>query len=109
MNSNQKHDRSILQEIAHKAMLERGLLPDFSSAVLAEVNRLQGSIVESANIRDMRDLLWCSIDNDESRDLDQLTVAESLPAGRARILVAVADVDSLVKDGSAINEHARHN
>jgi VacB/RNase II family 3'-5' exoribonuclease len=109
MNSNQKHDRSILQEIAHKAMLERGLLPDFSSAVLAEVNRLHGSIVESAKIRDLRDRLWCSIDNDESRDLDQLTVAESLPAGQTRILVAIADVDSLVKDGSAINEHAHHN
>ena len=65
MNSNQKQDRSILQDIAHKAMLERGLLPDFSSAVLAEVNRLHGSIVESANIRDMRDLR--SADAKESR------------------------------------------
>jgi VacB/RNase II family 3'-5' exoribonuclease len=109
MNSNQKQDRFILQDIAHKAMLERGLLPDFSDAVLAEVNRLHGSIVESANIRDMRDFPWCSIDNDESRDLDQLTVAESLPADSVKILVAVADVDSLVKDGCAINEHARHN
>ncbi len=109
MNSNQRHDRSILQDIAHKAMIERGLLPDFSSAALAEAERLDGSFVESANIRDMRDFLWCSIDNDESRDLDQLTVAESLPAGKTKILVAVADVDSLVKDGSAINEHAHHN
>lgn len=109
MNSNQKHDRSILQSIAHKAMLERGLLPDFSSAALAEVERLDHSIVDTANIRDMRDFLWCSIDNDESRDLDQLSVAESLPAGKTKLLIAVADVDSLVKDGSAINEHARHN
>ena len=54
-------------------------------------------------------LLWASIDNDDSRDLDQLTVAEAMPGGKVKILVAIADVDSLVKDGSAIDEHARHN
>ena len=57
----------------------------------------------------MRDLLWASIDNDDSLDLDQLTVAEAMPGDKAKILVAVADVDCLVKDGSAIDEHARHN
>ena len=57
----------------------------------------------------MRNLLWASIDNDDSRDLDQLTVAEAMPGDKVKILVAVADVDSLVKDGSAIDEHARHN
>jgi exoribonuclease-2 len=57
----------------------------------------------------MRNLLWSSIDNDDSRDLDQLTVAEALPAGRMKILVAIADVDSAVKNGSAIDEHARQN
>ena len=64
-------------------MLERGLLPDFSSAALAEVGRLQVPAItkdkptESPHgIRDMRNLLWASIDNDDSRDLDQLTVAE---------------------------------
>jgi exoribonuclease-2 len=97
-------------------MLERGLLPDFSAAALAELGRLQmpaaadGEPGEgSLGIRDMRNLLWASIDNDDSRDLDQLTVAEALPGGNVRILVAVADVVSLVKDGSAIDEHARHN
>ena len=50
-----------------------------------------------------------SIDNDESRDLDQLTVAEAMPGDKIKILVAVADVDSVVKNGSAIDEHARHN
>ena len=58
---------------------------------------------------DLRDLLWASIDNDDSRDLDQLTVAETLPEDKVKIRVAVADVDALVKDGSAIDEHARHN
>ena len=60
-------------------------------------------------IRDLTDLLWASIDNDDSRDLDQLTVAEALPGDKVKIRVAVADVDALVKDGSAIDEHARHN
>ena len=57
----------------------------------------------------MRNLLWASIDNDDSRDLDQLTVAEAMPAGKVKILVAIADVDSSVKNGSALDEHARHN
>ena len=57
----------------------------------------------------MRSLLWASIDNDDSRDLDQLTLAEAVPGDNIQILVAIADVDSFVKDGSAIDEHARHN
>jgi exoribonuclease-2 len=60
-------------------------------------------------IRDQRDLLWASIDNDDLLDLDQLTVAEAMPGGKVKIMVAVADVDSLVKERSAIDEHARHN
>ena len=116
MKSDHKHDRFILQNIAHNAMLERGLLPDFSSEALEELRRLQSSTIAddtlangSPDIRDMRNLLWSSIDNDDSRDLDQLTVAETRPGRKVRILVAIADVDSLVKEGSAIDEHARHN
>ena len=56
----------------------------------------------------MRDLLWCSIDNDDSRDLDQLTVAEALPADSVKMFVAVADVDAIVKD-TALDDHARQN
>jgi len=105
-----QHHRSILQSIAHRAMLERGLLPDFSSAALAELEQLpRSATLDSNTIHDRRNLLWASIDNDDSRDLDQLTVAEALPAGRVKILVAIADVDSSVKNGSAIDEHARHN
>jgi len=59
--------------------------------------------------RDLRGLLWASIDNDDSRDMDQLTVAEAIPGDKVKILVAVADVDALIKNGSAIDEHARHN
>jgi exoribonuclease-2 len=60
-------------------------------------------------IRDLRGRLWCSIDNDDSRDLDQLTVAESLPAGATKIFVAIADVDAKVKQGSALDQHAATN
>ena len=110
-HTDQQH-RAILQSIAHRAMLERGLLPDFSAAVLAELDRIQGaganaeSAGDPSGIRDLTDLLWASIDNDDSRDLDQLTVAEALPGNKVKIRVAVSDVDALVKDGSAIDEHA---
>ena len=110
MNAKDQNHRAILKSIAHRAMLERGLLPDFSSAALAELGRLQHSVaIDSNTIRDMRSLLWASIDNDDSRDLDQLTVAESMPADKVKILVAIADVDSSIKNGSAIDQHARNN
>ena len=112
MNTNKKYHRSFLQSIARRSMLERGLLPDFSTEALAELARLEipmGTADGPIGIRDMRDLLWASIDNDDSRDLDQLTVAEAISKNKVRIMVAIADVDSFVKEGSAIGEHARHN
>ncbi len=112
MNTHTQQHRSILQSIAHRAMLERGLLPDFSSEALAELGQLQRSVasaIDSDKIRDRRNLLWASIDNDDSLDLDQLTVAEALPADKVKILVAIADVNSSVRNGSAIDDHARHN
>ena len=100
----------MLQRIAHRAMLERGLLPDFSPQALSELGQIQGPATQpKESVRDLRNLLWCSIDNDDSRDLDQLTVAEALPGGTTRILVAIADVDAIVKKQSALDEHARHN
>jgi exoribonuclease-2 len=92
-------------------MLDRGLLPDFSAAALAELGRIRGPAVAKSDepVRDLRDLLWASIDNDDSLDLDQLTVAEAMPRDNVKILVAISDVDALVKNGSAIDEHARHN
>jgi VacB/RNase II family 3'-5' exoribonuclease len=111
MNANDQRHRAILRRIAHRAMLERGLLPEFSAAAIAELGRIQTSAVAKSGepARDLRDLLWASIDNDDSLDLDQLTVAETMPGDKVRILVAVADVGLLVEDGSAIDEHARHN
>jgi VacB/RNase II family 3'-5' exoribonuclease len=116
MEMNYRSHRTILKEIAHRVMLERGLLPDFSPQALAELGRLEGAATakEEADrdhyqFRDLRHLLWASIDNDDSRDLDQLTAAESMPGDRVKVLVAVADVDALVKKGSPIDAHARHN
>jgi VacB/RNase II family 3'-5' exoribonuclease len=111
MNANDQHHRAILQSLAHRAMIERGLLPDFSSQVLAELDRIQApaAAMHGESVRDLTDWLWVSIDNDDSRDLDQLTVAEVMPGDKVKILVAIADVDSLVKNGSAIDDHARHN
>lgn len=112
MSANIKHHRSILQSIAHKAMLERNLLPDFSREALAELKDIQHSVAvarDSNTIQDKRSLLWASIDNNDSRDLDQLTAAEVLQADKVKILIAIADVASSVKNASALDEHARHN
>jgi len=110
MNADNKRHRSILQGIAHRAMLEQGLLPDFSTEARAELGQLQRpSPTHGDPIRDMRGALWASIDNDDSRDLDQLTLAEAGPGDAIKIMVAIADVASVIKDGSAIDDHARHN
>jgi VacB/RNase II family 3'-5' exoribonuclease len=110
MNENQHNHRAILSSIAQRVMLERGLLPDFSKAALAELEQLQPSAaLESNTIRNLRKLIWASIDNNDSRDLDQLTVAAALPDDQVKILVAIADVDSAVKKGSALDQHAQTN
>jgi exoribonuclease-2 len=99
-----------LKDIARRAMLARGLLPDFSAAARAETDALGGAATEAGPaIRDLRALLWASIDNDDSRDLDQLSVAAPGANGAVKILVAVADVDASVRKGSALDAHARTN
>ena len=108
-SEDQKH-RAILQAIAHRVMRERGLQPDFPPQALAEVERLAPASGGNDSLtRDLTGLLWASIDNDDSLDLDQLTVAEAISGGQTRILVAIADVDALVKYGSAIDQHAGFN
>ena len=110
MNQVSRPRRDQLKVIAERAMVQRGLLPDFSPAVLAETDALVTAAAETnPSIRDLRGLLWCSIDNEDSRDLDQLSVAEERSGGMATILVAVSDVDAMVKVGSAIDGHARSN
>jgi exoribonuclease-2 len=91
-------------------MLERGLLPDFSAEVVAETGSItKPASVSDSSVTDLRRLLWASIDNDDSLDLDQLSVAAQLPNGGVKILVAIADVDAIAKKGSAIDGHARTN
>jgi VacB/RNase II family 3'-5' exoribonuclease len=101
---------SILKDIAHQAMIDRGLQPNFSADVEKQAESISAPANETdASIRDLRNLLWCSIDNDDSRDLDQLTVAEDLGGGNVRAMVAVADVDALVRKGTPIDDHAHTN
>ena len=110
MTGNEKQHRAILQNIARRVMFEKGLLPDFSAEALAELAGITApAVTDDGSLRDLRNLLWASIDNDDSLDLDQLTVAEVLPGGKAKIRVAVADVDALVRKASPINDHAQHN
>ena len=110
MKPRRGHHRSDLVQIARRAMLDHGLLPDFDAASVREVEAMSGPArPRTPQTADLTALAWCSIDNDDSRDLDQLTVAEELPDGAARVLVAVADVDSRVAKGSPVDVHARHN
>jgi VacB/RNase II family 3'-5' exoribonuclease len=105
-----KHHRADLKSIARRAMVERGLLPDFSAEAMAELARIQAVATDRhSDVRDLTGLLWASIDNDDSRDLDQLTVAEPRSDQSVKILVAIADVDVLVTKESALDVHAKHN
>lgn len=107
MHPHRPHHRSDLIRIATHAMTERGLEPEFSDRVEQQLSTLSGAALETDDtIRDLTGLLWCSIDNDDSMDLDQLTVSEPLAQGAVRLWVAIADVDALVKKGTAIDEHA---
>jgi len=103
-------DRIILQNIARKAMISRGLNPDFPEAEISELDKITvPASCNSETAKDMRDLLWCSIDNADSRDLDQLTYAEKVEGNKVKILVAIADVDALVAAASNIDDHASQN
>lgn len=109
-NTDDRQHRSILKRIAHQAMIERGLSPDFPVQVLSQLNGIyEPAMRTKKSVHDLRKLLWCSIDNDDSLDLDQVTVAEVNPNGSAKLLIAIADVDEIVKKRSAIDDHARQN
>jgi exoribonuclease-2 len=114
---NHQHNRSDLIRISIHVMAERGLQPEFTAAALKQLASIRGPAgqVDDARdadeaITDLTDMLWCSIDNDDSRDLDQLTVCEvsekGSDRGAVRMLVAIADVDAVVEKGSAIDVHA---
>lgn len=109
-----------LKVIADRTMARAGLLVSFPSGVLAEARAATGPAPITANVQDLRHLPMVSVDNgeldpitlklkDESKDIDQCEYAERLPNGNIRVLVAIADVDSLVTKGSATDRHAMHN
>jgi exoribonuclease-2 len=108
-NSNTKNGKNILEQIARRVMQEHGFLPDFSAAAIDQLSNIQSKVSSTIATKDLRQLPWLSIDNDDSRDLDQLTTAELLAGSDVKILVAVADVDTLVKKNSAIDQHAHQN
>ena len=104
------HQKEELADLAVAAMRERGLEPEFPKPAIEQLKTIDGpSAEDGAGIVDMTGLLWCSIDNDDSRDLDQLTASEVLPDGSVRILVAIADVDTLVAKDTPIDRHAQIN
>jgi exoribonuclease-2 len=99
-----------LRKAAHQEMIREGFEPDFPPEVVKEVAAIKAPAAGTgAGIRDLRGLLWSSIDNPESRDLDQVEFVERLGDGDLKVLVGVADVDALVPEGSATDRHAAHN
>ena len=107
---NKNDNRMTLQQIARKAMLSRGLVPDFPAEVIAELREIiLPAAYKTSQTKDLRKLLWCSVDNDDSLDLDQLSYAEQLPDNKVRLLIAIADVDALVSEHSEINHYASQN
>src|SRR5258708_24821704 len=105
--ANPQSGKDQLQRIAHDAMLQRGLAPDFSAAALRETGAIARAAQESGPaIRDLRALAWASIDNDDSRDLDQLSVSEPLAGAAVKILDAIPGVAPPLNKDSAIDPHA---
>src|SRR5947199_21059 len=110
--SNNQTESLNLTAIAHQAMIDAGFVPDIPRAALDELHALEQAAQLELNepaVRDLRSLLWSSIDDKKSRDLDQVEYAETLPDGDVRVMVGISDVDSLVHKGSAIDAHAAEN
>jgi ribonuclease R len=100
--------RTLLRDIARHDLIIRGLDPDFSPSARAQLDGIHSAATSNGTtMRDLRGKMWCSIDNDDSLDLDQLTVSEETVNGTTRILVAIADVDAVVARGSPLDEHAQ--
>jgi VacB/RNase II family 3'-5' exoribonuclease len=98
-----------LKRLAGDAMRAHGLAPDLPPAAVAQANAATLAAESGSEIRDLRSLLWSSIDNDDSLDLDQIEVAESVRGGQCKLRVGIADVDSVVKAGTPVDQHAHIN
>jgi VacB/RNase II family 3'-5' exoribonuclease len=99
-----------LQAMAQQIMLEHGFEPEFPAAIQQQLADIKArpplAVLSSKDVRDLRGLLWSSIDNDTSRDLDQIEVAERLASGGIKVMVGIADVDAFVAQASPIDDHA---
>jgi VacB/RNase II family 3'-5' exoribonuclease len=98
-----------LQAIARQVMQAQGFQPDFppeTQKQLADIRAHPPQLTPSDKVPDLRNLLWSSIDNDTSKDLDQIEVAERLPNGDIKVMIGIADVDSFVGKDSPIDQHA---
>jgi len=107
-SSNRTHPID-LQVAARQVMQANGFQPDFPPATQQQLAQLQAhppQIVPGPGVRDLRDLLWSSIDNDTSKDLDQIEVAQTLSDGSTQVLIGIADVDAFVPKDSPIDSHA---
>jgi len=99
-----------LGEQAREALTQRGLSTEYSPEALEQVKAIGGPPpIDGPGVRDLRHLAWASIDNVDTRDIDQLAYAEDLGEGKTRLLVAIADVAEAVPKDSAIDLQARHN
>src|SRR5687768_17353659 len=98
-----------LRAAARAAMRDGGFQPDFPPTVERELAQLPDPPPVPGGVLDLRALPWSSIDNRESRDLDQVEVAERLPDDAIRLRIGVADVDAMVAKGTKIDEHAAEN
>jgi len=121
LTNHYKNHRESLSTIAYTAMIEKGLKPDFGAEALNQLKEIEKNfhnqssqatsipVVLDNDIQDQTDLLWCSIDNDDSKDLDQLTVCKPLKDGSMVVMVAIADVDALVQRNTPLDQHAKDN
>ncbi len=99
---------STLGSVVRQALRDNDFAPELDDAARQELEGLQPAAL-APDVRDLRSLLWSSIDNTESRDLDQVEVAEQLPDGAMCVRLGIADVDALVPRGSALDKHAYAN
>jgi VacB/RNase II family 3'-5' exoribonuclease len=112
MKNHSRFDSLDLSAIAHQVMIDAGFVPDVPHSVLDELHSIESraqSFPADSSARDLRALLWSSIDDSKSRDLDQVEYAESLPNGDIRLMIGIADVDEIVQKGSGIDAHAAEN
>src|ERR1700682_1526392 len=98
-----------LQAIARQGMQAQGFQPDFppeTQKQLADINAHPPQLTPPDKVHDLRNLLWSSIDNDTSKDLDQIEVAERLPNGDVKVMIGIADVDAFVAKDTPIDQPA---